>query len=68
MRWVRSQTASCWARASTAMAWASSESAGSGRCMSMSVRSTFARTTESPWSDFFPEPNAGPGSGPRPSG
>ena len=37
------------------MAWASSESAGSGRCMSMSVRSTLASTTESPWSDFFPD-------------
>ena len=36
------------------MAWASSESAGSGRCMSMSVRSTWASTTESPWSDFLP--------------
>ena len=42
------QTASCWARASTAMAWASSESAGSGRCACMSVRSTLARTNESP--------------------
>ena len=25
-----------------------------GRCMAMSVRSTFARTNESPWSDFLP--------------
>ena len=51
---VRSQTASCWARASTAMAWASSVSAGSGRCACRSVRSTPARTTESPWSDLRP--------------
>ena len=33
---------------------ASSESAGSGRCRSRSVRSTWASATESPWSDFPP--------------
>ncbi len=36
------------------MAWAGSLSAGSGRCACLSVRSTFARTAESPLSDFRP--------------
>ena len=38
----RFHTASCCARASTAIACTSSESAGSGRCMSASVRRMFA--------------------------
>jgi hypothetical protein len=53
--WVRSQTASCWARASTAIARTSSESVGSGRWATRSVRKMLASTTASAWSDFLPE-------------
>jgi len=44
---ARFHAASCCARASTAIAWTSSESAGSGRCASASVRRMFASATAS---------------------